>query len=229
MGGKMTRVIPVPMGTVTAYIIKGEKTILVDTGYKGSENKILNKMYQESINPEDVSMILLTHGHNDHFGSAKSLKDKFGAPVAIHKLDADNIRKGDNGVLKPISIFGKLITPFMKVMIKSKNKGFEPDIILQDDFSLEPYGIDGKVISTPGHTNGSVSVALNNGEIIIGDLMMSFFIKQRPGFPVWANDIDEVKRSINRVVKLSPKVIYASHGGPFMLESVVKKFSSHIE
>lgn len=229
MGGKMTKVIPVPMGAVTAYIIKGEKTILVDTGYRGSENKILNKMYQEGVNPEEVSMILLTHGHDDHFGSAKVLRDKFSAPVAIHKADAENIRKGDNGVLTPTGGFGKFITPLMNGMTKSKVKGFEPDVLLQDNFGLGAYGIDGKVISTPGHTPGSISIVLSSGEIIIGDLMMSFFRKQNPGFPVWANDIDAVKKSINRVVQLSPKIIYASHGGPFSLQSVLQKFGKHIE
>lgn len=225
----MVKVIPIPMGMVTAYFIKGNKTILVDTGYRGSENRILNKMYQEGISPEEISMILLTHGHDDHFGSAKILREKLGSPIAIHKSDAENIRKGNNGVLSPTGTFAKLVTPLMNGRSKSKVMGFEPDIVIKDTFELGKYGINGKVISTPGHTAGSISVVLNNGEIIIGDLMMSFFMKQRPGYPVWANDISHVKKSISEVVKLSPKKIYASHGGPFSLESVLKKFKSDIE
>lgn len=224
MDKKHSVVIPISLGMVSTFIIKGEKTILVDTGYKGSEDKILKKMQEEGINPDELSLILLTHGHDDHFGSANILREKTGAPIAIHKYDADNIRKGCNGKLSPTGRAGKVVSLFMGSGGKSKVKGFDPDIVIDDLFDLEEYGIKGKVISTPGHTKGSISVALDGGEIIIGDLMMAFFKKKRPGYPVWADDILKVKHSIQEVVKMEPKIIYASHGGPFTLEAVQEKF-----
>lgn len=224
MDKKQSVVIPISLGMVSAFIVRGERTILIDTGYKGSENKILKKMIEEGINPNELSLILLTHGHDDHFGSANVLRKETGAPIAIHKYDADNIRNGCNGKLYPTGGLGKFVSLFMGSGEKSKGKGFEPDVIIEEGLDLEEYGVKGYVIPTPGHTQGSISVALDSREIIIGDLMMAFFQRKKPGYPVWAQDIVKVKNSIQEVMKMSPKIIYAGHGGPFTPETVMKKF-----
>lgn len=224
MDKKQSIIIPISLGMVSVFIVRGEKTILIDTGYKGSEEKILNRMNEEGIDPDELSLILLTHGHNDHYGSADLIRKKTGAPIAIHKFDADNIRNCCNGELYPTGRLGKVVSLFMGSDDKSKGKGFEPDIVIEDGLDLEEYGVKGKVISTPGHTQGSISIVLDSREIIIGDLMMAFFQKKKPGYPVWAQDISIVKNSIEEVMKMSPKIIYASHGGPFTPEAVLKKF-----
>ena len=67
-------IIPIKLGIVKSFIVKGKKTVIVDTGYAGNGNKILRYLNENFIKPEDVSLIILTHGHIDHYGSAEELK-----------------------------------------------------------------------------------------------------------------------------------------------------------
>jgi glyoxylase-like metal-dependent hydrolase (beta-lactamase superfamily II) len=53
------------------------------------------------------------------------------------------------------------------------------------DYSLANMGIPGRVIHTPGHTAGSVSLLLDTGEVFAGDMAMNaWFLRSTPGLPV---------------------------------------------
>lgn len=156
------------LGFSNAFLLRGDKTIIVDTGRPGNETRILQALEQRNISPADVSLILLTHGHFDHFGSARALKQKLNVPVAIHHLDHVALQNGKDPALHPTRFTGKLL----KLFLHGKTESFEPDIIIRSEFNLEDYGVSGRVIHTPGHTPGSLSIMLANHDVIIGDLLM---------------------------------------------------------
>lgn len=216
-------IIPIPLGVTTAYLLKGPKPILIDTGYPGNEGIILQRMVDLGMDPKTLSLIILTHGHDDHFGSAEALREATGAKIVVHELDAENLRRGYNSRLMPFGKLGRLVSIFVAKEGKQRN-GFEPDILISDTLDLHAYGIAGRVIWTPGHTPGSVSIVLESGEAIIGDLMMAFVRTHRPGYPIWVNDSEQVKASIQKVMTYQPTKIYASHGGPFKPRKVWKRF-----
>ncbi|MEA3435975.1 MAG: MBL fold metallo-hydrolase, partial [Thermodesulfobacteriota bacterium] len=99
------------------------------------------------------------------------------------------------------------------------------DIILRDeDFSLTGFGIPGKIIYTPGHSPGSVSVLLETGDAFVGDLAMnSFPLRLSPGLPLFADDIQEVKDSLKLLLDKGATKIYPAHGKPFSAE-LIRKF-----
>ena len=221
----MSEVIQITLGrSINTFLIKGEQHILVDTGNPGHDKKILEELEELGVNPEDIALIVITHGHSDHFGSVAEMKEITGAPVAIHESDAEYMRLGRNAEIIPRTLLGKLLTPLGWILEKvmAKPTPLDADMIIQGEISLDEYGIDGRIIPTPGHTSGSVSVYLSSGEAIIGDLIMAMIRKSKPGLPMFADDMDEVMSSIDAILELSPKVIYATHGGPFSPESVGK-------
>jgi glyoxylase-like metal-dependent hydrolase (beta-lactamase superfamily II) len=209
----MTKVIPIDLGFVNAYGLKGEdKTILVDTGVPGSASKIFRWLGKHGIRPGDVSLIVLTHGHIDHFGSVRELKEKTGAKVAIHKYDAVHLRRGRNPKLNPISATGRIFKIMIGLMFGRKQlEGVEPDILIENELDLTKFGVKGKAIHTPGHTVGSVSVVLDDGKTIVGDLVMAH--KRKARMTYFADDLQMTKESIHRVAEMPVKTIYASHGG----------------
>lgn len=84
---------------------------------------------------------------------------------------------------------------------------------------LEHYGVPGRVVFTPGHTAGSISVVLDSGEAIVGDLLRGGYLggaifAGRPGFPYVADNLDENRESITRSLALNPLVVFTGHGGP---------------
>lgn len=215
-----TSVLHISLGMVNSYLLKGNKCVLVDAGYPGCAEKILSFMEKHNINPTDLSLILITHGHSDHFGSIDKLKDITGAKVAIHKLDADSIRCGKNPPLHARDLKGKLFANAIKADVPGF-QGFEPDILIDSELSLTEFGVDAKVIHTPGHTNGSISVAVSSGELIIGDLISGSFIrKNKPEYSSYSDDFQQMKNSMWAVMQLSPRILYVGHGGPFLPDQI---------
>ena len=213
------KVITVELDYVNSFIIVGRKTIIVDCGNPGDHEKILSKMDRLGIKKDDVSLILITHGHVDHYGGAHELKENIGCDLAVHKEDAGAVENGTN---KPIRAWG-FKGRFLKNFLTEKHaKAVETDIKFEG-LDLKNYGIDGKAISTPGHTPGSVSVILDSGQAIIGDLVMGGFLRSKsPNLPAFADDIKSVKKSLKIIMDHDPEIIYASHGGPFEPRSVEK-------
>lgn len=221
---KTLSVIPIKLGIVTSFIIKGEKTAIVDTGYAGSGNKILRYLHENSIKPEDISLIVITHGHIDHYGSAEELRRLTGAPIAMHRADAEYVEKGINYIGTPVDLFGRVTKSLFIRTDKFVSKSLKVDIVFDDEVDLREFGINGRVINTPGHTEGSISLIVSGGEAIVGDLLMGgILFKKAPRYPLFVSDIFRLRESIKKVIQLSPKIIHPSHGGPFTCD-IVEKF-----
>ena len=216
------KLITISLGFVSVFLIKGEGAVLIDVGPQGSEEKIIKKLNESGVKPDEIKLILLTHAHTDHFGSAQALRKITGAKIAIHQSDAENLRKGINGEFTPTGLFGKITGLFSK---REKSIGIiEPDITFNEEFNLEEYGVKGQVLLTPGHTPGSISVMLDNNEVIVGDLMMGLMLRNKPNYPIVADDMTQLHESIKKIVKTNSKKIHTSHGKAFEKEAVINTF-----
>ncbi|MFO8100932.1 MAG: MBL fold metallo-hydrolase [Dehalococcoidia bacterium] len=203
------------------YLIQDEEgAILVDAGLPGGEKAILQTCREQNAMP---GLIIITHGHFDHMGSAAALKEQTGAKVAIHTEDAEALRTGVSKMDKPVGVISRIMPLFMG---RSRTRPVEPDILISEEIGLEEYGISGKILLTPGHTSGSISVMLNSGEVFVSDLIMGgFFGKIRsrhPNLPPFEIGRSDIKNSVRYVLDQNPTIIYPGHGGPFTPEAVAK-------
>jgi len=219
-----TTVIPVRLGMVNAYIVRGEGTVLIDTGLPGNEAAICTAVQNAGVALEEVSLIVLTHGHQDHAGSAARFREMTGAAVAAHQGDAEKLRSGRSGPLKALGITGMLFGAFIGMNRGDSYPPCEPDLLITGPLDLQDYGIDGMVVPTPGHTPGSVSVLLG-GDAVTGDLIFPSFPSGRPGLPFWADDVGQVKESIRTVLSYHPTMIYPGHGRPFPADGLQRLLS----
>ena len=232
-------VIQINTGNFTnAFLIRGDEgCILVDTGNPGKADRILARLAECGVAPDDVRLILLTHGHIDHFGSAAALRERTGAPVAIHALDADAVRQGIHqpDSLHPTHWLVALGMRIPGIAGPTRAPAFEPDIVFEEEWRLDEYtstllsasGVAGRVLHTPGHTPGSVSVLLDSGEAIVGDVVMGQLMGmiRQPGPPIVAWDLGRNRESVRQLAALSPRVVYVGHGGPFEdLSALIKRY-----
>lgn len=201
-----------PMGFVNAFLITGERTILVDTGFPGSDAVIMAALSRYGVSPKSISLILITHGHIDHIGSAYALQQRLGAPVAVHESDQQAVRSGIPPALVPINFIGRMIKGRLENRIA---RPVEPDVVIIRGMDLGPFGVEGKVIETPGHTAGSISVVLPGGVVIAGDLLAGgTFKKNRPAQAPFHENLKQVAQSVRKVLNQKPTTIHVGHGGP---------------
>ena len=102
------------------------------------------------------------------------------------------------------------------------------DIVLEDEaFSLEGYGISGKILYTPGHSSGSVSVLLETGEAFVGDMAMNKFpLRFSPGMPIYAENWQTLVDSWKALLDEGAKSVYPSHGRPFSVDAIQKELAA---
>ena len=94
--------------------------------------------------------------------------------------------------------------------------------------SLFEYGIQGKIINTPGHSSGSVSVLLETGDVFVGDLAMNKFpLRLSPGLPIFAEDLSKLKESWRLLLDQGAKTVYPAHGEPFSADIIRKALLGH--
>lgn len=216
----MVEIHRIPLGMTNCYLIRDRGTILVDAGYPGKGQKFLKALRRLSIEPQEISLILLSHCHWDHIGSAAALKALTGAKLAIHHKGKDWVEKKELKAGPPpaASLWGSFmrVSAMLLTAVISYPRA-SVDLILGDnEFSLFDYGIEGEVLHTPGHSADSVSLLLDSGDAFVGDLALNGF-PNRAGIamPLWAEDVDAVREGWRLLLQRGAKMFYPAHGKPF--------------
>ena len=139
---------------------------------------------------------MLTHGHFDHIGAVKYLREELNAPVAIHAEDADCLNDDS-----------KNLSFYMGMDIGGQGTA---DIMLKNGDKLYVGDITLKVIHTPGHSRGSVCF-LSSRAVFTGDTLFHGSIG-RSDFP--GGDFKELINSINNKLMVLDDncIIYPGHG-----------------
>ena len=134
-------------------LIHGENgCVLVDTGTKNKRDVLITELQKIGCTPENLNLILLTHGDIDHIENCAYLKETYQTPVGMHATDAEMVRSGNMSVgrkKKPdkISFLGSLIITLGSVFSgPSKFETFTPDQFVDEGFDLSPYGINAKIL-----------------------------------------------------------------------------------
>ena len=82
------------------------------------------------------------------------MKEYTGAPIAAHKLDAEWPSNGKHYPIKPRGFRGRMMVMLFRFMKRPAPPIVKPDIVIDGEFDLNQFGVDAKVIHTPGHTPG---------------------------------------------------------------------------
>jgi glyoxylase-like metal-dependent hydrolase (beta-lactamase superfamily II) len=194
------------------HLVVGPSVVLIDTGSPGNTARILS--WVDGIGAGRPSAIVLTHGHGDHAGSARELRDATQAPVWLARADWTMVEVGRNPPLRPT----RASAIPLKYMVPNRFPAFRPDRDLTHD-SPAALGLAARLVPTPGHTPGSISLVLDGGQAIVGDLLMGGYLggQLRPSRPrphYFADDRAALGPSLARVLAAGATTLHLGHGGP---------------
>lgn len=216
------------LGLDQCYIVQDDGAIIIDGGSPGKINKFKRALHEISIAPEAIQVILITHGHWDHIGCASDIRELTGAKIAMHELDKERLEKPLKVMPPGVNAWGvllekatNLVLPFVHIPRATV------DLVIGDEgMSLSEYGIPGRVIHTPGHSPGSVSVLLDSGQAFVGDMAMNKFpLRYGANMPVFAEDVAQLKESWRMLLNQGARTIYPAHGKPFSSDIIRKVLS----
>jgi len=217
-------------GGANVYLLLGEDVTLVDTGMPGNGRHILAQMADLGVEPHRLRRIVITHCDVDHIGSLAELVEATGASVLAHPADSAVI-EGEEPLRRPLGTgwWPSLARGLFRLLpLLFHYRPVKVTQLVQEGHEL-PGGW--KVLHTPGHTLGSIS--LYNRErrvILVGDAMNNRWRRLKIAPPIFTADVAQAHASIRRIAELDFDVCGFGHGPPLLSKAdrLVRDFARRL-
>jgi glyoxylase-like metal-dependent hydrolase (beta-lactamase superfamily II) len=136
------------------------RKLLIDTDWAGSFNKFLKCIRGKNVSMQEIQYLLVTHYHPDHMGIAAELMER-GTKLLVMDVQKDFVHQADPVFAKDRRNPFKPIPEEQAVILKcAESRRF-----------LNSIGIEGEIIATPGHSEDSISLILDEEKMaFVGDI-----------------------------------------------------------
>jgi glyoxylase-like metal-dependent hydrolase (beta-lactamase superfamily II) len=183
--------IPVPLphvGSVNAWLLRGEPLALVDTGPRDDEALLALEagLARAGVRIEDIELVLVTHHHVDHTGLAATIASRSHARVAAYERAAVYGRRYDeraeadrrfslalmrhHGVPEAVIAENEGFWDF----IRRTSEAYHADVVLRDGATIQAGGRDLRIVARPGHsTTDALLVDEHEGIAFVGDHLLA--------------------------------------------------------
>jgi glyoxylase-like metal-dependent hydrolase (beta-lactamase superfamily II) len=195
---------------LTLIVDEQNGNTLVDAGLPDQAEAIGAALLEAGTGVRDLRRIIFTHQDLDHVGSGAALVRQSGARVLAHAADAPYIE----GELRPLKVTPEMLErrPQMREVLQR----LEPvgvDELLEDGGRLDLAG-GLRVIFTPGHTPGHLSLYLERSKVLVaGDALTAEGGSLNDPNPSMTLDVGEAARSLRRLAELDVQTVVCYHGG----------------
>lgn len=190
----MEKVIRLKYGNTNTFFLRGTTgNLLVDTDYAGMLPLFYKEIKRQNISLKDITYVLATHYHPDHMGLVSELM-KQGVKLLLVDMQKEYVEFSD------------------EIFAREKRQGVEPirteeAMVITCEESrafLRMLGIEGEIISTPSHSEDSVSLVLDDGACVVGDLEPMEYLGAYAGN-------EKLKADWEHIMSHNPKTVYYAH------------------
>jgi glyoxylase-like metal-dependent hydrolase (beta-lactamase superfamily II) len=193
------KIINLSYKSTNCYLIETNNGwLMVDAGWPDTFSQLLQLMNQHDISVNEINYLFVTHFHPDHAGLTQNLKD-LGTNLILLEDQVPYVAKLNLLYKKnPKANFKDIMTNNNIILTEEDSRSF-----------LESIGINGELLTTPGHSDDSVSLIIDDCCAFTGDLPS----------PSLAEAYDDlvIDDSWNMIQKHNIKKIYPGHGEPYEL------------
>ncbi|MHC1780660.1 MAG: MBL fold metallo-hydrolase [Bacteroidales bacterium] len=221
---KGNRVIRVLSGRSNSYLIKmGLTNILIDPGLEISSGRLLKNLVSANCNKLDY--LILTHTHFDHCSAVNTITKRFPCKVVVSKYEKEFARNGFTPIPEGTNFFSRMV---VNMGVKFENivghyKPFDTAIEVGEILDLFLHGVNIKIIHTPGHSAGSLTIIADNEISITGDTLFGVFRKSV--MPPFANDVNLLLKSWKVLIDSGCKRFLPGHGGEIDRELLINQYN----
>jgi hydroxyacylglutathione hydrolase len=215
----------VSAGRSNAYLISyGGVNALVDTGKQSAFGRLRKNLDTLNVAHHPVGTLILTHTHFDHCGNALVIREQENCRILMSEKEVEYVEngytplpKGTFGLTRLISRLGTRMGPG-----RFGYTPFKPDRQIGEEFELAQHGFRLKIISTQGHSKGSLSVIVDNEIAIVGDTMLGTL--KNSIFPPFADDIAGMINSWGKLLNTGCEIFLPGHGGAIRRALVYREY-----
>lgn len=236
-----------PMSHINTYLIEGEKgNLLIDTGWNTPDaySALSSELKTAGFGFKDITHILITHVHPDHYGLAGKLKQLSGAEIAVSEIEAPFI---DSRYVNPDALVQK-IEEFLlsngmpqdeakkaskaSLTVKDLVEVVKPDVLIKDGKKIVMEPFEFKVIATPGHSPGHICLYEPNRKLLFsGDHLLPEATPNIALHPqTSANPLGEFLDGLDMILDLDIHFAFPAHGPTFSgVKQIVESLFRHHE
>lgn len=215
-------------GRANAYFISTALgNILIDNGVRSSYPRLMKHINKLHLVSDKIDFLVLTHTHFDHCQNTKRIKDKHKSQIIIGAEEGEFVQQGKTPIPEGTFSFTRVVARLGR-MLEIRQFGYAPfkaDKLVEDKMTLIKEDIVVEVISTPGHSRGSISVIVDNDIALVGDAMFGIF--KDSIFPPFADDISSVIQSWSKLLNTGCQLFLPGHGSEIKRELLEKEYHKY--
>lgn len=217
---------PIASQRSNAYLVVTEHaTVIVDTGISSVLTQ-LKKQVMRCYEPcTHVSALILTHTHYDHCQNAQLISRQFSCPVIMGQGEAEFVPGGYTPLPRGTTKLFRLLSSVGN-RVGGRLFGyapFFPEVMIAADGIITQLKLD--IILTPGHSAGSISVIVDNEVALVGDTLFGLF--KGHVFPPFADDVDELILSWNKLLHTSCHTFLPGHGAAIDRDTLEREYERY--
>ena len=223
-------------GKANVFLLEGKEGLaLVDAGVYGVKDKLKKVLLKSGFALKDIKHILVTHAHVDHVGGLKELQIATRAQVWAHSLDTPFILRGEHPPYpdrSQLGLFDKAMGGFIGAFVGSRQPPAPVHNELEEGDILSAVRKNLLAVHLPGHSPGQIGFWLPEERVLLGgDVMMHLLPWLHLPLGAYTPDMDQAKRSVQKVAMLKPQTLGLGHGAPLVgdAEEKVAEFAGRLE
>ena len=198
------------------FLVAEKSLTLIDTGFRGSAPAVIEFVRKLGRKPEEIGLVIVTHNHLDHTGGLEDLRKVADIKVAAHRADVnipDGIIPYPAGDHLGRILKSRVFSPLRRHLVLDESA---VDIKMEGGEVFDLLG-GMRVVPTPGHTAGSISLYAPAHKLLIaGDAVNKRGDVLRMPLKTVSTDLKEAAASIRRMAELEVEILCVGHGRPLM-------------